>query len=294
MATLDEAIAALSQKVDLNNQSMVNNQLLGDIGRVGGTGLALGVGARGLWGLMQQLSRNSRKPRQSIPGPMEVEIPVEEIDDKYAESKEANTGMLDWAGKKTNDALGSIGDTVKKYFNSGYANKPQGSPWYLPGVVGAGIGGVAGGWALSDWLMDQRRRQAMKEELEQAKQEYNDALFGKLSSVLDELYDNLQEAEKQTQEKQAQDAPTLTAGNTAGMLGGVGLTYAGLTSLMAAMASYNSAKSRQRKTLLQRAQKERQRQRYESQPSPIYAVPVPVQKDELADEASPFYAGPKL
>ena len=288
MATLDEAIAALQQRVGQDSQRIINNQMLGDIARVGGTGLAMGVGARGLWGLMNQLSRNTRKPRQSIPGPLEVEIPVEEIDEKYAESKEAAGGVMDWVGQKTNDTLSSAGDAIKKYFSSGYASKPSGSPMYLPGVLGAGIGGGAAGWALTDWLMDKRRRQAMKAELEQAKQEYNDALFGKLSSVLDELYDDLQAAEKQAQEKKAD------AGDLAGMIGGAGLTYAGGSALLAAMAAYENTRKRQRRTLLQRAQKERQRARYESMPSPIYATPVPVHRNETEDENSPFYAGQKL
>lgn len=292
--------AALRSIVDQNHASTITNQMLGNAARVGGTGLALGIGARGLWGLVQQMRRNMSKPRPSIPAPVEVEIPVEEIDDKYASAKQAEgEGALDWMGNQASNAFNWAKDVGKKYMGGGYASSPKGHVANLPLILGAGLGGTAAGWTLSDWLLDKRRKQMMKQELEQAKQEYNDALFGKLSSVLDELYDNLQASEKRAAEKmadpQAPAAPAgWTGGDVAGLIGGGALTYAGVTGLAAALAAYRSAKSRSRRTLLEKAQKERQRARYEAMPSPMYAVPVPVQRDEGLDEESPFYAGPSL
>ena len=44
-------------------------------------------------------------------------------------------------------------------------------------MAAAGVGGAIGGYGLTDWLLDKRRKQQLKSELETAKQVYHAALM---------------------------------------------------------------------------------------------------------------------
>jgi len=224
------------------------------------TGLGIGAGARGLYGLYNLAQRSGRGPEQPrTPGPLVLDypIPTREEEDELRPKLAADDE--------------SFWDSQSK----------TGIPWYLPGGLAAGAGGVYGGWKLMDMILDRRRNQEQEDDLEQARAEFRAALTGggpKLASDggntlghdLDRLYDMLQE-------KQAEFEKTSSSavGDIWGKIkGGYGV-YSGLTSLAAGLWMYNRAKKMQRRTLLEKAKKERERQRFERRPPAIEALPTP-------------------
>jgi hypothetical protein len=148
-----------------------------------------------------------------------------------------------------------------------------GIPWYYPAVIGTGMAGAAGSWKLMDMLLDRRRRTAQEDELEGAQDEFEEALRGPsgkqasgeptLGSDLDALYDLLQEKK--------------AAGEFIGELGGRAIggyaTYGGISALLAGLWAYNLAKKSQKKTVLEKAKKERQRKTFERRPPSIEMFP---------------------
>lgn len=537
MTTPDLMLQSLTQAQQGLTQQALQKKVLQDALSIGTVGLGLGVGARGLWGLAQQVSRNARKRRPTVPAPIEVEIPVEELpqQEKLAvnifdrvrlgaedlvhgagrqlsrspvpASSAENTGTIfsggnrvttwnqpgawlgppvngqtpaangpsEWsASQNRNNAAYSqpsspgfkapapkpvapvpvkqgSGETIPSphALTGGWANTASGVPFAGPLWAAAGLGSVGAGWKLTDWLLDKRRRKNMRQELDAAKQEYNDALYGKTAEALGEVFDktaggvlsgmappehegtfngalagatagipaaigteglinavakpfgtltkgspqvSLQEMSRKpgplrSLQRGANDLlgerkmdwgqlgrrllgrPTAadsvastvnhmsrwfphagattgyeagraanvlrrlgkirqfaplaailglttaggmvgsafnkkqadlwndtksTLGNMAGQATGAYGTYAGLSGLAAGLLAYGAAKKRQRRTLLESAQKERQRQRYEAMPTPIYAVPVPVAREPGSEDQPSLHAGMSL
>lgn len=206
-ATLD----TLRQQVAQQSQQQISKDMWGLAGNIGLTGLGAGMGARGLWGLLQQVSRNTQGNKPSIPAPVEFEIPVEEVEEEkiaetvYETGKNLLSGLGRGIGQAASDASRVVQDAVggatrgavetgKDYASGQMATTAIGHPAALPLWMGAGLAGTGAGWTLTDWLLDRRRRQHLKQELTDAEKEYNDALFGKVSADLDVVYDA---AEKQ-------------------------------------------------------------------------------------------------
>jgi hypothetical protein len=150
-----------------------------------------------------------------------------------------------------------------------YAETTTGVPWAMPAAVGAGAGGLYGGWKLMDYILDRRRESRLDEELEAAKTEYEEALHetakeaadGSLASDLNQLYDNLHDCG----EKTAASWPEIS-GQAAGVYG----TGAGLGALLMALIGYTQGKKKQRRRLLERAQARRRREEYSRRPDPLF------------------------
>jgi hypothetical protein len=218
---------------------------------LGLVGLGTGAGARGLVGLLQMFNRKRRPFMRTAPAPVPVDVHVEE-----EEQQPKLAGVMD-------------------FLRGDQAQSVSGVPWAIPAAVGAGAAGLAGGWGTMDYLMDKRRKGDLQAELDQAKQEYEQALMAHASgktasehsvnSDLDELYDTLQ-----TKSASWSDM----AGRAAGTYG-VG---AGITGLISAMLAYNYGQKRQQRNLVDKAIKERRRRRYSQQPAPLYARPVTLPK----------------
>jgi hypothetical protein len=171
-----------------------------------------------------------------------------------------------------------------------YAETTKGVPWAMPAAVGAGAGGLYGGWKLMDYVLDQRRKSKLDDELEEAKAEYEAALSGSdkvaadgsLASDLDQLYNSISDYG----EKAAASWPEIS-GQAMGVYG----TGAGVGALIMALIGYKQGKKKQRKTILERAQARRRREEYARRPDPLYVREVgsgsAPKVDEGSSDASP-------
>ena len=226
---------------------------------IGATGLGVGLGARGLLGL---LGLGRHNVSQEDPYASSV-IDIEEEEEKQA-------GIMD-------------------FIKGRYAESTQGVPWAIPAAVGAGAGGLYGGWKMMDYILDQRRSSRIDEELEEAKAEYEAALAdtkeaadGSFSKDLDELYNNL----TTYGEKAAASWPEM-GGQAAGVYG----TAAGLGALLMAIMGYKHGKKKQRKRVIDKAQTIKRREEYRRRPDPLFVranrelTIGPTTEDESSDAA---------
>jgi hypothetical protein len=235
---------------------------LEDIRNVGLAGLALGgagAGTVGLAGLLKK--RKKREPTPLLPLPYPAE---------HAASPERLAKRAD-------------------FMPTGDISSRAGLPWYAPGMLFAGLGGLGLGYKGVGMLLKARAEADRKKELETARQEFHDALIGQydkplksapkdgavklsgdaeLSRELDRLFDLTRRAT----EKRA-----FTAGDVKGMLtGGYGI-YGGLTGLIAGSIAYDQMKKRSRRAILEKALAKRERRRFALSPPEIYATPEPME-----------------
>jgi hypothetical protein len=137
--------------------------------------------------------------------------------------------------------------------------------------LGIGGGALLGGWGLTDWLLNRRRRSQLQSELESAQQDYQKAI----------------KQQFQTRKQASADTPASTnilddhytqtkCAGLGGQLGGGVLAALGLLAAGGALGTYQWTKGRSASKQLKAAQRERARMLWEAQPQPIYAVPVPV------------------
>ena len=250
-----DAAKALQEQVSSHQKDRLLKMLAATAMTAGGVGMA----GRGAYGLLSQADRNLRPRSPSSVIPTTVEVPVKERD-KQAEF------------------------SFKDLFKGDYARSIAGIPAAIPALAATGAAGAMGGWKLQDWLLDQRRREEMDAELERAKKEYTRALTkqsgSELGEALDELYD---EVEK-----------TASVGDAAG----IGLGALGLYALLSGSAGFSggltAGKKKQRRRLLEQAQKLRRRQRFAKRPSVILAKSVPMRSPEPIEKTDPFQAAPSL
>lgn len=236
-------------------------------------GIAAGVGLLG-GGLLGYASRRRKKKRDEEDGIKES-------------SDDDQPNLLERAFKGTN------------------ARTEQHIPWYLPGIIGGGLLGGVGGYALSDSIIDKKRKADLQTEVDAAKEEYQQALLAnyqpgqipvqKNASVasvgaqLDRIADLLGISEDTPMEKVAGLEQIL--GRTLGLYGSVALPAA----LLAGMASYGYTRSRSSDKLLEKALKQRERDRISRRPPEIMAVPesvhyqhgmtVPAEEEKTAEDS---------
>jgi hypothetical protein len=194
--------------------------------------------------------------------------------------------LIDKALQRTSKTAG--------FLDGDMATTKGGIPWYGPAVLGGGLAGIGLGWKGMDKLLDSRRQREQQQELDQARQEFHDALLGqydepikthpslmkkkggdestmeKVGKALDDLFDKFEEA-KADQEKTAVDWSNL-AGQAAG---GYGM-YAGLSGLLTGAVVYDKMSKRSRRAVLEKALQQRQRRKFMQSPTEIMAVPEPM------------------
>jgi hypothetical protein len=227
--------------------------MMGQIKNIGLTALGLGAGARGIMGLYNLMRRQQGpKTRSVMPVPVDVPYPTKQ--------------------KQAFD--------IGQFFKGDYANSYAEIPWAIPAATAAGVGGLAGGWSMLDGILDQRRKGRLDTDLEKARSDFDQALLAQydkpktaaaeLANELDKLYDNAVAASK------TEKAASGIAG-PAGALTGMGLTIGGLGAVATAMAVYNAVKKRNTDSLLESAQKRRQRANFRANPTQLWARPTPVE-----------------
>ena len=254
---------------------MANNQIqadgLRDVRNLALTATGVGLGLRGLTGLVN-LMRKSKKTRS---GPAELPLPYP------VEADAAPDRVFKTAGFLAGDMATTKG----------------GMPWYGPAMLFAGLGGLAAGWNGMDYVLDKRRERERQKELDIARQDFHDALLAqydrpldsptgsvrvkpklkklagdestmeKVGRELDQLFDQF----SGLMEKQSIDWSNI-AGKATGMYG----MYAGLTGLLAGAIAYDKFKKRSRQAVLDKALQRRELRRFMQAPTEVYAIPEPV------------------
>jgi hypothetical protein len=151
------------------------------LGLAGGT-LALGAGARGVVGLGNFLHRNLVGPPRTPQRQSFVRIPVPvEVDDEQPEKMASHDKLADAAQefasgmgllRKPGEAVGWLRNNLGGW---GQGDLKQ-MPWAYPAAAAAGIGGLYGGWKLTDYLLDKTRSTEQESELDTARRDYERAL----------------------------------------------------------------------------------------------------------------------
>lgn len=244
---------------------------------------ALGVGAaaRGALGLLNHFRRQVSSETSPagpallpLPYPVEPQVSPEEVADPDKKRRKAA-----WDVKQADPAGGTPSPMGKVW-------------WYGPGMMLAGLGGLAGGWKGVDMILAARRQREREDELAQSRQEFHEALLGQYAKplggkaikgaqeksaamLLGEELDNLFESRFAGNEKSALFGIDLSS------LGNHIANYYGMYAVPAALASgaivYNKAQGRSRRALIEKALQKRQKKRFEQSPTEIYAIPEPVE-----------------
>lgn len=178
------------------------------------------------------------------------------------------------------------------------ASGKAGIPWYGTAMMLGGMGGLAAGYKGMDYVLDKRREADRQREMDNARQEFHDALLSQYDAPLDTIPDKNPKVvpklrkvgEDSTMTKVGKSLDDLFDqfsgvmeksalidwGNAAGTLAnGYGM-YAGLTGLVAGAVAYDKFKKRSRGAIIDKALQRRERRRFMQAPTEVYAVPEPV------------------
>lgn len=282
-------------------------------------GAGVGAGAQGLLGLYNMLRRNLQTPPRSAYSPVLTEVPYpQEAVEEEQRAKRANTdpvpqgplpsvpsaptaplpsqsprpprkeamhkqALLDYLDTGVQKAI----DTAKQMWNGEYATDLKGVPWFPAAATAAAGAGGYGGWRAMQYLLKRQRKKERLGELNQARQEYEQALLeqqvAKRSDIgqdLDRLYEGWQKVASEM-EKQG-----LFSMEDMGKALGMYLLAAGGVGAFAGKKTYDFFRKRNPSELLRKAQLRHRRALAANRPSPIYARPVPL------DPKSPIKAVP--
>jgi hypothetical protein len=262
---------------DAKREAIKNILQVGVIGAGGAIGFR---GVQGLWNLLTRTSadQSSRAGVATLPVPYPVEEEEEEELRKVAQDP-VKTSPHDYA------------------------------KWYWPGLLAAAMGGTYGGWKLSDSFFDDRRQDEVEDELESAKEDFQEALtshYGtpddklaaektaarKLGEELDDLFLRIERATtyKKSAGDPISDAAKLISGavqapgkvvetvtspgfkNKAMGLYGV---YAIPTILAGYLAAKHISDKHSQRKILEKAMHSRAAKNYAKRPSELYAYPDP-------------------
>ncbi len=209
----------------------------------------LGAAARGASGLQSMFA-----PKKKVSPGRVVEMPVPYPTESDGEEKKADNSL---------------------------ATSRYGLNYFMPSMLLGAPLAAYGGWKGVDAILNSQRRKEKEKELEQAKQEYEQALLGAYKKGTDEALDSaFSGLEKDAspldwvQNKINQVAPNL-AGASQGALLTAGLVSAPL----GYMIVNNAMKKNSRRAILEKALAERARRQALSQPPEIYAVPKPQEEE---------------
>lgn len=260
------APAPVAPSFQAQHASLMRQQAMDAIKRLGLTMAGVGIGWRGLEGLVN-LGRRNLKPRpQSLLQEHYVEVPA-------PRREKRSSGEESWLGQAWQGFTQPFSDAWQ-----GSVSHPARIPWFPPAAAGVGAAGLYGGYKLTDKLLDQRRQADLDQELEESRREYELALRGgsKLAEELDRLCDEM--------EKRSSDwlSPDL-AGPTAG----TALTLLGTLGLGSGLLAYDMAKGRRPADVLQEAKRRQARARLRRMPLPIYArvagSDVPTEEEQMGE-----------
>jgi hypothetical protein len=256
-------------------QADARTDLAKQILSIGLAGLGAGVTGRSIMGL-RNLSRPPVQTPFISPGPSPLPIPIpaeqlppEEDPELTVDSpayKYGSAGLYEGAA-----------NTLAQYLPEQQWSREAIS---VPALALTGGLGAVGGWKLTDWLLDKRRKAQLNDELVNAQSEYESALQSQfqpkmaaatddkigIGPQLDELFGVLEKS---------------AIGATSGAAGAY-LLAAALLGGGAAAGTYNWTKNRSPAAMLAKAQKERARQLWARSNQPVVAVPMPQPRQPAA------------
>jgi len=169
------------------------------------------------------------------------------------------------------------------------ATSPYGLNGYIPAILLGTPLAAYGGWKGVDAIMDKQRRKKTESDLDTAKQRYQHALLGsyKQSSdeassdeILDNIFDEHYDKQAGVVWDKAKDTFTDAFPNFEGMSTGLAATYAIPAALGGYLATDSFMKKRSKRTLLEKAMKERARRQARMQPAELYAIPTPKEEEQ--------------
>jgi len=150
--------------------------------------------------------------------------------------------------------------TFMSWLKGSQARTPSEIPAYYPLAALAAAGGLAGGYGLTDKVLDSRRSAETETQLDRAKKRYMEAMsttekLGK--STLDETLDELADMCLDDSEKQAEFNPWGAAGVTSGGL----MAYMLMSALASGKLSHDFFKSRGQASISEEALRRRAKER---------------------------------
>lgn len=289
--------------------AIARNKVLG----IGLTALGLGAAGRSLIGLRDMYAKAfSHRPAPTAPAVVEIGVPTVTEDDDEEQNRQnrmraptlfksadkfnynpspsdpsntANIGIL--PDVNPTDVTASPLKAMLNYLGGLKHVTPTTKPWFMTAALGAGMGGLYGGYKLVDHVLDKTHQADKDRELEDAKNEYRKALVEQYSptspavkranaeATLGEDLNTLYELTKEATRKGGWGDKFNDWSGTA--LSG----YGALAALLAGgsgLAAYNWTKARSPEERLAKAIKQREKLRWSTRPPEIYAVtkPLPV------------------
>jgi|TARA_R110002110_G_C13326840_1_gene706475 hypothetical protein len=226
-----------------------------------------GVALRGGLGLSRMFGESKPTPSRTIDMPITYPVGEEE------EEKSAETIIERFADKL---GLGPNSDPQ--------ATSPSGVGYYLPALLAGTPLAAYAGWKGMDVIFDKQRKEKTKNKLEKAKKEYEDSLLNSYKTAadssspinhLDKVFDEFEKLAFNPLDVIRDLFP-----NAPGQAKGLAATYALLSAPAAYMYVNDKMKKNSKRTLLEKAMKERARRQAMQQPAELYAIPQPESNTE--------------
>jgi hypothetical protein len=256
---------------------------------IGAAGLGAGVLGRSIAGI-PDLLRSKKKTDIPMTSTVPQALPV-----RVHRKKPKPAPSQAYDSSYEEDELEKVSQSGDPYADWGWFNaNDAGGPtwWQIPAGLALGAGGVAGGWAGIDKLLEAKKKRDADADLAKARQSYHQALSDQYQSTmmskgasddnlaadLDRLYDHM--------EKKAEGSLWDQAVDTGKNFGHIGAgTYAAMllaTALGSGYAGYKWTKGKSKNKIIQDALARRARER--TAPQPIYAQPDYIDVDEPNEE----------
>lgn len=233
----------LSDEVHKHYNQKLQRDAVNSIIKALGLGLGAGAAVRGISALRDTHDKK-------IVAPSVVDMPVP-YSDKSKEKEQEKTA-----------------DNQK-------ATNRFGLNYYMPSLVLGTPLAAYGGWKAVDAVLKARQKAKTDRELEEAKQDYEEALIGAYKKSTDEVLDSAFDL----LEKNAFSIDN-TFPNLSGALQGAALTYVPLSLLGGYALVNNRMEKGNQKKLIEKALRERALRHEQQQPSELYARPFPIKDEE--------------
>lgn len=206
----------------------------------------------------------------------------------------------DWAKTIADKALSATpgepapSALTPKWFRGDSHTSTSAIPWAIPGYMAAGLGGLLGGHSLVRQALKHHRKADLDKELQDAQQEYDEAMLSQYDPTKLRNLSGLKEAASTTLLDVCYDAAShlekrgflgLSVNNGLGRGAGLYLTLAGLLGLGSGVGTYKWLHGRSGEKTLQDALKRRAALRALQNPAELYVRPVPVQYVEDKSES---------
>lgn len=236
-----------------------------------------GAALRGGLGLSRMLTESKSTPIPSRTVDMQFPFPGDDEDEKRAEDPTVLGRLAD----KYTPGLGPSADPQ--------STEESGAGFYWPSLLlGTPLAAYAG-WKGIDAIFDKQRKAKTQHELDKAKERYEEALVGAYKTASADPADCLNNAFDSLEKASIDLNPKTWFPNLSGQAKGLLATYALLSGPAAYMYVDDKMKKTSKRSILEKAMKERAARQARSQPAELYAVPQPRPQREEEEEKDDLY-----